>query len=94
MKYVETLLLVICSSMMWKQHDHHDDDQDDEHNDTSMMSRAHSFPRAAEFRAEPRNLVFFPRNLSRGIPRNLPRNSSFCRGIPRNLTFFFRTTIF
>src|SRR6218665_1427518 len=35
-----------------------------------MMIRAHSFPRPAEFRVEPRNLGF-PRHLSRGINRGI-----------------------
>jgi len=51
-----------------------------------LITRAHSFPRPAEFRAEPRNLGFF-----RGIE---PWNSSFYRGMPQNLTFFIRATIF
>ena len=67
-------------------------------NPETLTTRVHSFPRAAEFRAEPRNLGlprnFEPRNLPRNCePRNLPRNSS-TRGKPRNFTFFTRTTIF
>src|SRR6218665_1122312 len=54
-----------------------------------LISRAHSFPRPAEFRAEPRNLGF----TVEFEPRNSKRNSSFCRRMPRNLTFFIRTTI-
>src|SRR6218665_1165392 len=42
-----------------------------------LICRAHSFPRPAEFRAEPRNLGFTA-ELGRGIG---PRNSSFRRGI-------------
>src|SRR6218665_574260 len=44
---------------------------------TGIISRAHSFPRATEFRAEPRNFGF-----CRGIE---PRNSSF---LPRNAAEF------
>ena len=56
----------------------------------TFITRAHSFARPAEFRAEPWNLGFCC-----GIdPRNLPRNSSFCHGMPQKLTFFIRTTIF
>src|SRR6218665_3530143 len=52
-----------------------------------LICRAHSFPRPAEFRAEPRNLGFY-----RGIgPRNWATEFVFS---PRNLTFFIRTTIF
>src|SRR6218665_1348516 len=58
--------------------------------DPGLIIRAQSFPRAEEFRAEPRILGF----SAVFEPRNLPRYSSFCRVIPRNLTFFIRTTIF
>src|SRR6218665_3467796 len=52
-----------------------------------LICRAHSFPRPAEFRAEPRNLNFYC-----GIgPRNWATKFVFS---PRNLTFFIRTTIF
>src|SRR6218665_3179637 len=52
-----------------------------------LICKAHSFPRPAEFRAEPRNLGFY-----RGIgPRNWATEFVFS---PRNLTFFIRTTIF
>src|SRR6218665_938900 len=57
----------------------------------SHRSRAHSFTRTAEFRAEPGDFGFLPRNLNRG---NIPRDFIFPRTIPRNLTFFIRTTIF
>src|SRR6218665_1588250 len=56
-----------------------------------LINRAHSFPRPAEFHAELRNLGFFSVELIRRI---LPWNSSFCRRMLRNLTFFIRTTIF
>src|SRR6218665_232900 len=51
-----------------------------------LIYRAHSFPRAAEFRAEPRNLGF-----CRGI-RAAEFTAEFVF-LPRNLTFFIRTTI-
>src|SRR6218665_2815049 len=52
-----------------------------------LICRAHSFPRPAEFRAEPRNLGFYLRIC----PRNWATEFVFS---PRNLTFFIRTTIF
>src|SRR6218665_1686318 len=56
-----------------------------------VITRSHSFSGTAEFRAEPRNLGF-----CRGIePRNLTAEFVFLpRKIPRNLTFFIRTTNF
>jgi len=51
---------------------------------SNLMIRAHSFPRSAEFRAEPQNLGFY-----HGIgPRNFTAEFVF---LPRNLTFFIRT---
>src|SRR6218665_374460 len=55
----------------------------------SVISRAHSFPRAAEFQAEPRNLDFTA-GLSRGIYRGIRLSAE----LPRNFTFFTGTTIF
>src|SRR6218665_1505894 len=65
--------------------------------DKRLMCRAHSFPRAAEFRAEPRNLGFY--EPSRGIYCGV---RLFCRGIPswargirlfpQTLAFFIGTT--
>src|SRR6218665_2986092 len=46
---------------------------------SSLRYRAHSFPRTAEFRAEPRNLGF-PRVLSRGIHRGLRQIPRYFRG--------------
>src|SRR6218665_1553690 len=51
--------------------------------------RAHSFPRPAKFRAEPWHLGFCRRIEPRNFTPEL-----FFRGMPRNLTFFIRTTIF
>src|SRR6218665_2605536 len=48
-----------------------------------LICRAHSFPRPAEFRAEPRNLGSLPRNWATEFVFS-----------PRNLTFFIRTPIF
>src|SRR6218665_393913 len=55
-----------------------------------VMFRAHSFPGAAEFRAEPRNLGFFPRVLSRGITAGfvLPRNPAEFHVFHSNNYFF------
>src|SRR6218665_3690012 len=79
--------------------DNDGDDDDDDNNKITIYSGnnlGYSLLGPTVFRG-PRN--FKP---SRGIwvfaaefePRNLPRNSSFCRGKPRNLTFFIRTAIF
>jgi len=60
------------------------------------MSRVHSFPRTAEFQAEPRNLGFY--EPSRGIVRGIRLFaaefvfSAYFRLFPRTLTFFIRTT--
>jgi len=49
------------------------------------ITRAHSFPQTAEFRAEPRNLGFSAEFFE---PRNLPRDSSFSRGISADFDVF------
>src|SRR6218665_1973405 len=55
-----------------------------------IMTRAHSFPRPAEFSSRTAEFGFSPRNLSRGIAAEFV----FFAVKPRNLTFFIRTTIF
>jgi len=54
-----------------------------------IITRAHSFLRPQNF--APTRGIWVAAGLSRGI---LLPNSSFYCGIPRNLTFFIRTTIF
>ena len=57
----------------------------------TLIGRAHSFvPRAAEFRADPRIWVF-PAEF---LPRNSPRNSSFCRGNPAGFDVFHSNSYF
>jgi len=57
---------------------------------SKIITRAHSFLRTVEFRAQLWNLGFYS-----GIePRNFAAEFVFFRGIARNLTLFIRTTFF
>ena len=54
--------------------------------DGRVITRAHSFPRAAEFRAEPRNLGFFRGFESAELTAEFDFFS--VRGVPRNTAEF------